>query len=118
MTNEAEKILQSLGELLDRERSYLLAGQIEELGDLLEKKEILLDAFAKQNVTSAPIYAEIQGRMKSNQSLLESAMAGIRSVELRIKELRDIRSGLDTYDRSGQRRRHPRSENNDFEKRA
>lgn len=90
----------ALEDLLDRERTALLAGDIEGLGRLADEKERLITQL------SGSEHARLDGlqvKAARNQELLNSALEGIRSVANRLQALREVRGTLNTYDKSGRR---------------
>ena len=100
MTDHTKAARDALEDLLDRERSALLAGDIEGLARMGDEKERLLTALA-----DAPPRAldAIRDKADRNRVLLNSALDGIRAVSLRLAALREVRETLDTYDRGGNR---------------
>lgn len=97
-------LIEQLEALLERERQMLLSGNLDALPELVDEKETLISALASAEPAAADL-EQAQDRMIHNQALLESAMQGIRSVAERMRELRNVRNGLQTYDRTGRRQR-------------
>ncbi len=119
MTDEShQKLIDSLDELLDREREALLAGQLDQLGVLMTTKEQLIDRINKLQVEDRTPLESIHQKVTRNQALLNSALEGIRAVADRMAELRRVRSGFETYDRRGKRQTFGNSVNSNLEKRA
>ncbi|MGZ2259736.1 flagellar biosynthesis protein FlgN [Roseobacter sp. A03A-229] len=119
MTNEEfEDVIDALDDLLDAERAALLAGDLDEVARLLERKEALIERFATlEDADRAPL-ADLQVKVKRNQALLDQALEGIRSVSRRLAALRRVRSSLETYDEKGERRKIDMSPDGSVEKRA
>ncbi|MBR9841785.1 MAG: hypothetical protein GYB25_01375 [Rhodobacteraceae bacterium] len=96
-------IFEALDMLLQREKRALLEGAFEDLIEIGTEKTRLLEALeAISPAERAPLKAlhEAAGR---NQTLLESALAGIRDVAARMTLLRQVRDSLQTYDAHGQK---------------
>ncbi len=124
MTLEAQQaIIDELDQLLEKEREALLAGDLEQIGRLMELKEQLidkinsLDAEAKAALDRSAL-SQMQDKMTRNQALLQGAMEGIRAVADRIAGLRRVREGLETYDQAGRKTQHTTGLKGHVEKRA
>lgn len=118
MDNNGTELIDALDALLERERNALLNGDLTEIPEIVAEKERLIDALAEAGTAQAEQLAPVQMRATQNQLLLQSAMEGIRSVADRMAELRKVRGGLQTYDRSGQRQQFAASHTPRLEKRA
>jgi flagellar biosynthesis/type III secretory pathway chaperone len=92
--------LEALADLLERERSALISGDLEGLARLADEKERLIGDAATMTASGLQSLKEKATR---NEALLNSALEGIRSVAARLDALREARDTLNTYDRSGQR---------------
>lgn len=103
MTNEtADTICKAMDNLLDEERSTLLKGDLDALGDMFARKEALMDQLVRLDL--APQDVKLQGihhKLDRNQALLNSALAGIRSVARRLAMVRRVRQSLEYYDEDG-----------------
>jgi hypothetical protein len=110
-------LLVRLESILAREREALLAGRLDVIAELVDEKEQVIAGLATAELSTAEL-DPLQARISHNQALLESAMAGIRSVADRIADLRRVRAGLETYDRSGKRQQFPAHAASRLEKRA
>ncbi len=119
MSNEDfEDVIDALDDLLEAERTALLAGDLDEVARLLERKETLIESFATlDEVDRAPL-ADLQEKVKRNQALLDQALEGIRSVSRRLAALRRVRTSLETYDEKGERQKIDMSQDKSVEKRA
>lgn len=102
MTRETPPDLTAkLEELLSAERQALLAGNTEALVALLPAKERLIADFGEQAAQEELV--KMQNRVLRNQVLLDQAMAGLKAAANRLAELRKVREGLQTYDKSGRK---------------
>ncbi|MEX0302892.1 MAG: flagellar biosynthesis protein FlgN [Leisingera sp.] len=100
-----QKLIDELDQILDQERSALMAGDLGKLEDLLAKKEKAIGKLNEVSELERESLAQVQTKVSRNQQLLDSAMDGIRAVAARMAELRRIRKGLDVYDQAGRRTR-------------
>lgn len=104
MTNEQfEDVIDALDDVLDAEREALLAGDLDEIGRLLERKETLIDQLATLEEADRESLEALNVKVMRNQALLDSALEGIRTVARRLAALRRVRSSLETYDEKGER---------------
>lgn len=103
MTDSAQDLINELDDLLDQERQVLLNGELNQLPRLMVLKENLIDRIRGQDALEQAVLSGVQGKVTRNQALLNSAMEGIRAVADRIADLRKVRRGLETYDRSGRK---------------
>lgn len=113
-----QEIMDVLDTILEDERNVLLAGKLDEIPDLLGRKEELFDRLSDVNIESGAALEELQSKVTRNQALLEGALRGIRSVADRMSALRHMRHSLDTYDQQGQRQTITIGSENKLEKRA
>ncbi|MEP2640204.1 flagellar export chaperone FlgN [Roseobacter sp.] len=119
MTNEDfEDIIDALDDVLEAERTALLAGDLDEIGRLLERKETLIDQLATLDEADREPLEALNAKVKRNQAMLDQALEGIRSVSRRLAALRRVRSSLETYDEKGERRTINLATQGDVEKRA
>lgn len=114
-------LIESFQELLEEERSVLLKGKLESLPDLLERKEALFEdlqgAQDEQEITAEEL-EPLQALFVRNQSLLESAQSGLRTMTERMGTLRRVRNSFETYGQNGQRQAVQLSYGQRVEKRA
>ena len=104
MTHDtAQQIIGRLDELLEEERSALLAGDLDRISVLLEEKESLIDALGRLDAAAEPDLQGLQAKVVRNQALLDGALTGIRNVAARMAAFRKIRRSLETYDQSGRK---------------
>jgi flagellar biosynthesis/type III secretory pathway chaperone len=113
-----QKLIDELDQILDRERTALMEGDLGKLEGLLAKKEKVIGKLNSVSELERESLAQVQTKLSRNQQLLDSAMDGIRSVAARMAELRRIRKGLDVYDQAGRRNRYGTRSGAKLEKRA
>jgi len=103
MTDDTRQdTIRKLDGLLDEERAALLSGDLDDLGDMHERKAALLDVFAQQvSMTDAAELRAMQDKLARNQALLDSALSGIQSVARRLAMVRRVRQSLEFYDEGG-----------------
>jgi len=90
----------ALNDLLEKERSALLAGNLETILRLKDEKERLLARFAGSSPDETTL-RHMREKANRNQHLLVAAARGIKSVSQRLKDLRAQKANLRTYDKSG-----------------
>lgn len=90
----------ALAALLVSEREALLSGDLAALADLADRKQRLL-AELDGAAVERPLLATILSRSKSNQSLIEAALRGVRKARERLEVARAGGATLDTYDARG-----------------
>jgi len=100
-TDDTQAIIGALDDLLEKERTALIGGDLDVISRSLPEKERLIDALNTSGQREGLI--GLQGKLMRNHALLDSAMDGIRSVANRLGALRRVRNSLDTYDESGRR---------------
>ena len=101
--DEVQPILDELDDLLDAERAALLAGKLDDVGRLFDRKARLMDALSEAEMNTAIDPGQLRDKIVRNQELLESASQGIRSVARRLAAIRRVRESLETYDSRGRR---------------
>lgn len=94
----------ALEDILERERNALVTGDLEAISRLVDNKEAIITRLNADKGLNAIILQDIQKKIRINQSLLKSAMDGIRHATDRIKRLREAGEQLETYDRHGYRK--------------
>ncbi len=124
MKNESpQKLIDTVDQLLDRERQALVQGNLEEISDIMNLKQNLFDQINQldddqhQQLETEELKS-VQEKVTRNQALLSSAFEGIRAVANRMADLRRVRSGLETYDRRGQKKSFGAQSVSSVEKRA
>lgn len=113
-----EDALNALNDLLDQERQALLEGNLDRIARTLDLKQSLIAQLDAQDVTDRPSLEALQAKVARNQSLLNSALDGLRAVTRRLATMRRIRSSLDTYDSQGQKNAIALTPTRSVEKRA
>lgn len=103
MKHDAQRAIEALDELLEKERDLLLAGEIEEIGSVLKAKEALIDTLAGFDRDEVQSLSGLQGKLARNQSRLDGALHGIRRTSARLAALRQVRRSLETYNESGRK---------------
>ncbi len=101
-TDEFTQLFRDLDALLDEERKALMEGALDRLPGLLNQKQALLDKVARLEADPGEKLAALHEKTLRNQTLLDAAVEGIRSVAERLAALRRVRDSLDTYDSDGQ----------------
>lgn len=119
MTNsKSQDIIHALDDLLEKERTALLEGNLDIITRLLSEKENLIDHLNASEASLPEALDMLQGKVQRNQALLDGALQGIRAVANRMGSLRRIRKSLDTYDESGRKTTIHVRQDNKVEKRA
>jgi hypothetical protein len=119
MTDETpQQLIESLDKLLDEERKALVQGDLEKIGDLMTAKEKLIDEINALDMVAQGSLTDVHEKVTRNQALLGSALEGIRAVANRMADLRRVRAGLETYDRSGRKTNYGLQAATKVEKRA
>lgn len=116
--DEFHRIFDALDDLLDEEKTALLEGNLDHVARLLETKETLIDGLSVLEEGEAQSLQQLDKKVRRNQVLLDSALAGIRSVAERLAALRRVRRSLDTYDEKGVRKTIDMVADKSVEKRA
>lgn len=98
-----QTLIDRLDDLLETERSALLAGDLETIASLLARKEALIDALNRMQPNDQGALEKLHEKVTRNQALLDGALQGIRRVAARMAAMRRIRRSLETYDQSGRR---------------
>ncbi|MGR3761358.1 flagellar biosynthesis protein FlgN [Roseobacteraceae bacterium NS-SX3] len=113
-----QQLIDELDSILNRERAALMEGQLDKLGELLERKEAVIGALNSATDLERGALAHVQDKVARNQQLLDSAMDGIRAVAARMADLRRVRRGLDIYDKAGRKTSYGTRGSLSLEKRA
>jgi len=119
MTHETpHQLIDALDSILDHERHALIQGDLESIGDLMLKKEVLIDKINTLEDAEQENLSGLREKVSRNQALLNSALEGIRAVANRMDDLRKVRSGLETYDQRGRKQNIGAYSSTKIEKRA
>ncbi|MEQ9692692.1 flagellar biosynthesis protein FlgN [Shimia sp. SDUM112013] len=95
--------LTTLETILEKEKNALLNGHIGLLENLSHEKESVLKSLSFHDAGEPERVFALQQKMLRNQTLLESALAGIKAVSERLQTSRKVREALQTYDDHGRR---------------
>ena len=117
-TRNSNELFEALSDLLEQEREALLTGDLEAVAELLKSKEAFIEELSRIEEFEAQALETLQGKMKRNQDLLDSALEGIRAVADRLAALRRVRTTLETYDAKGDKRTIAMDKDGSVEKRA
>ncbi|SEV92955.1 hypothetical protein SAMN05444851_0381 [Aliiroseovarius sediminilitoris] len=98
--SSAPTAMNALEDLLERERVFILSGEIEKLTRLAPEKERLLNS-VKSLEADQPALERLRHRADRNQQLLAATVRGIRAVKQRLDALMKGQSELRTYTREG-----------------
>lgn len=102
MQNEKYPLIDALEDLLDKERTAILSGALQEMGQLAGEKERVLVADG-MFVPDQGTLNRLRRKAARNQQLLTAAIRGVRAVTSRLDVLRNGPGEMNTYDRAGQR---------------
>ncbi len=111
-------LLERLTEVVAQERRAILAGQLQDMEDLVERKSDLVARIADRNDVDRDAFEILHAQFSRNQQLLESAMSGVRGVADRMKALRSAQETLTVYDGKGRAQRFPTGETPKLMRRA
>ena len=92
----------ALDDLLDRERQALLRGDLDGLIRLHASKESLLEQLNRTGGDLDNLSA-VQKKLHRNQSLVQSALRGVRSAIQKVQQARNNQGQVVTYTESGSR---------------
>jgi len=102
--NTVTEIMAGLDAILERERSALLAGDLDKMPQLLEEKTALIEALEALDPDDKPDMEPLRDKAERNQALLDGALQGIRQVAGRLAAFRRLRHSFVTYDETGHKR--------------
>ena len=109
--------LSRLQDVLEAERSALLAGDLNMIGALLPQKEALIEQ-ANWAGADRLVLQQAENALARNQDLLKAAMEGIGTVKERLAALAAVDSALETYGADGQKHHIRTNAAHKVEKRA
>lgn len=118
MDDVTQDTIDALDDLLEAERAALLQGQLDEVSRLHQRKEQLIEHLSQLDVQSRAEFDALDGKVKRNQDLLNSALGGLRSVARRLATIRRVRQSLETYDSAGKKHTVDVRSTGSLEKRA
>ena len=110
--------IDSLDDLLDGERRALLEGNLDDVARIHARKEQLIDTLNLLNGGDYVGLTSLSAKVERNQTLLNTALSGIRSVARRLSAISRVRQSLDTYDSSGQKKSAELGVDRSIERRA
>ncbi len=111
-------LIKTLEDILDRERTALVEGDLDRLNTMVPEKEKLIGAINDLGVLDSSDLIRVQKKVERNQVLLNNAADGIRAVASRMAELRKVRQEFTTYGADGQRNGFAVRSRTKLEKRA
>lgn len=92
----------ALDDLLEQERASLLIGDLDQIHSMYDRKADLIDGLSRLDAQdTAHALEKLNEKVGRNQALLDSALAGIRSVARRLATVRRVRQSLEYYDEDG-----------------
>ncbi|MGX9355978.1 flagellar biosynthesis protein FlgN [Roseobacteraceae bacterium S113] len=94
-------LVDEVSELLEQERQALLSGDLEAIGEMMDRKTELLEKLENAGEESLEQLTSLRETALRNQQLLDHALQGIKSVADRLAEMRKVRAQLDTYGADG-----------------
>lgn len=94
----SKRALDRLMRLLDLERSALIKGDLDTVVGLIPEKEQLVTKFEE---TGTPELRALSFKLAQNGRLLEAARSGVGDALTMMQKLKQARSSLSSYDRSG-----------------
>ena len=109
--------IHALDALLEEERGALIAGDLDRIAALVDRKADLVAGLAGA-APDARALVPLRRKLQRNQALLDGALEGIRTVAARVSTLRDVGGALETYDRNGRRQTWPAPRKDGIERRA
>ena len=118
MDSNIANSIDDLDDLLDEERTALLAGDIDRVGRLTERKQALIALLNDADPSDASSLSALQGKVVRNQGLLGAALDGIKAVTQRLAVMQRIKTSLDVYDARGTRKKIRMPAKGGVEKRA
>lgn len=95
-------LIEAFDALLDRESKALLAGDLQSIPGILTEKEALFERL-KSGRPNPEGLAALRAKAARNAGLISGALEGIRAVSLRLKIIRKVKAGMETYDQAGRR---------------
>lgn len=87
--------------ILEKERSALLGGKLDELKNLAESKKRLLCALEHSDLVNEGQLIPLKQKLRRNSALIESALEGLQAVVSRIQDTRKLKKVMHTYDQQG-----------------
>lgn len=113
----SDAALHALDSLLEEERAALIAGELDRIAQIADRKATLVASLAGAGADGVAL-VPLQRKMTRNQVLLDGALDGIRTVAARLSAIRDTGGTLETYDRNGRRQTWSAPRRDGVERRA
>ena len=110
-------LTQELAEILEAERSALVAGDFDQIADLMTRKQAIAESL-KDEEESATDLIPLQAALRRNQELFDRALEGVRAVVDRLGTVQTLSKSLHGYDAQGKRFSLAEPTENRLEKRA
>ncbi len=102
MTHKHAPQTREIFDILEAEYRALLAGEFDEIAELLPRKERLIESLASlRHELSAAELTAIKRASARNDTLYTASLEGIRAARLRLSEIVHAGSGLKTYSADG-----------------
>ena len=101
MTNTSG-LIEAFDALFERERGALVAGDLRSIPGILSEKEALFERLEKERPDPEGL-ARLRAKATRNAGLINGALEGIRAATLRLKIIRKVKAGMETYDQDGRR---------------
>ena len=117
-SDRIQATIDDLDDLLDDERQALLAGELENIARLHDRKTQLIEELRQLDLKDQEKLRDLSKKVGRNQELLSSALDGIRAVARRLSDVRQAREKIETYDASGKKQSISTSIQKNLEKRA
>lgn len=96
--------LERLISVLDEEREALTKGDFGALADLVDYKSLLEDRIASGALNEKQL-ASVRKKASENQNLFAAAIKGFNTARVRLDAMEDVRVGLSTYSKDGEKMR-------------
>lgn len=113
---DSQNTMDALEDLLEREKAFILKGNIDGVRRLSVEKERLLKRLGRTSLQREKL-AGLRRKADRNNELLAASARGFRAVQDRLRALTQRAEGLSTYGRDGQKAQLG-NRRTDFNKRA
>lgn len=105
MNSAYMKKLDQIIALLDKEASVIKAGDFDNIGELFEKREILVETVlkgsGKKDLENEEKWREIFFKSERNSRLIQAAMDGVTAVSEIVAAIKSSSTKLNTYNKGG-----------------
>ena len=116
--HDEQHVKKRLESLLEKERTALLSGDLDAIGELAEEKESLAQCLQELGPEGRDSLRGLHDTARRNQALLDGALQGIRLATARLAAYRQLRKSMDTYDPQGRKTAIPGAIAHKVERRA